>query len=55
MKRLTHLLSLTSAALLSLATLSPLPADVRRIAVLLYLLAATLLAACVPQVPAGLR
>lgn len=46
MNRLAALLCLTSAALLSLATLSPLPADARRITVLLYLAAATLQILC---------
>jgi hypothetical protein len=46
MKYLTTLLCLTAAALLSLAISPPLPDDVRRIAVLLYVGIATLQILC---------
>ena len=54
MNRLAALLCLASSALLSLATLSPLPADARRIAVLLYLMVATLQTLCARHADAAL-
>jgi len=54
MNRLAALLCLASAALLSITTLPPLPADARRIAVLLYLMVATLQTICARHADAAL-
>lgn len=53
MNRLAVLLCLASAALLSLATQSPLPAETRHTATLLYLMVATLQAVCVKHIVSG--
>jgi hypothetical protein len=55
MKRLAALLCLASAVLLSLATLSPLPAETRHTATVLYLMVATLQAICVKHIVSGLH
>jgi hypothetical protein len=47
MNRLAAVLCLASAALLSLATQSPLPAETRHTVALLYLMVATMQGVCV--------